>query len=334
MTRTTAVAALVALAGVLAGCGGAADPGGPTPPSPTVGLVAAEPTDAAGATPTTPPPTTPPPASASPSRTTAPPPPTTRTTPTSSPTPTAPQPVVIDLLPYLGALTYDPPRSGPNSTADESGGGTASLSVTTRINGGIAEDATAGVGSYASSSSVPDLVPGWYRVAYAVGLQWSANEPGGLIDDIDVLAEAAIRTAAQKRTLLSVHPDRGVGPEGSTLRLEGTLGPYYLGAGHKPVEVLAWAGCTITTGGISAGSSCSGAGGPAPARARRAAARERPVTRFAAAAALVALAGGLAGAAGRPTTWSAPTPTVDLVAAEPVGTPSGPWTTRRRRSPR
>ena len=169
--------ALLALTVVaLAGCGGGSD----SPPEARIVTVTA----------TVPTSEAPPAATPSPPKSTPPP---TTTTQLPSTTSTVPEPVEISMLPYLRSLPGST-SAGPNSTA-RAATITADgryLIVRAAINGGLAEDANARVVSGASTADVPDLTPGNYLIKYAIDMEYSATEPGGPIDDIDVLTDQFI----------------------------------------------------------------------------------------------------------------------------------------------
>ncbi|MCB9011990.1 MAG: hypothetical protein H6531_09205 [Actinobacteria bacterium] len=233
---------LVALTVVaLAGCGGASD----SPPEARVVTV----------TTTVPTGEAPPAVAPSPPKTT--PPPTTTTQPPST-TPTVPGPVEISMLPYLRSLPGST-SAGPNSTA-RAATITADgryLIVRAAINGGLAEDANARVVSGASTADVPDLTPGNYLIKYAIDMEYSATEPGGPIDDIDVLATADFNAADTSESMGGFRPERGAGKQSDAHSFSGSTAPFAVGGESEPTSAIVSGSCRISTGGISTGTNCA-----------------------------------------------------------------------------
>ena len=166
-------------------------------------------------------------------------------------------PDTIDLLPLLRQPSGLPPAvAGPNSTMQVNGSGTANLSAVSRINGGLAEDTFGFAQSDVRSADLPEHRPGRYRIDYELEVRYSGTEPGGPIDDITVTAFATAQVFPTTNDLLEWHPTRGAGAQGDSFtRREST--PEFMMDESPENLASVWAGCKISTGGISTGTECS-----------------------------------------------------------------------------
>ncbi|MEZ5081518.1 MAG: hypothetical protein R2878_12860 [Thermoleophilia bacterium] len=189
------------------------------------------------------------PPAASPPRTSTP------TTSTAHDQPAPPD--TIDLLPLLRQPSGLPPAvAGPNSTMQVNGSGTASLSAISRINGGLAEDTFGFAQSDVRSADLPEHRPGRYRIDYEFEVRYSGTEPGGPIDDITVTAFATAQVFPTTDDLLEWHPTRGAGAQGDSFTRTGSTPEFVLDESPENLASV-WAGCKMSTGGISAGTECS-----------------------------------------------------------------------------